>query len=158
MGRAPAQPLALGTAAVWCGVSCIPICCIISGPSKLCTQSVVSQPLLLPSHLPLAMMGRCFKSTCGAFKIFLLKGGFISAERAAHASGSDLPHNRAASPTPLLHTCFPSQSIGNIPFLFFPLPKRKIIMPSSFQHHWPGQGSKCGVPQGDIPVTEGAVW
>lgn len=67
--------LALGTAAVCCGVSFIPICCIVAWTLKLCTKPVVSQPLLLPSQLTLEVMGRCW-STCGAFRIFPLKGRF----------------------------------------------------------------------------------
>lgn len=67
--------LALGTAAVCCGVSFIPICCIVARTLKLCTKPVVSQPLLLPSQLTLGVMGRCW-STCGAFQIFPLKGRF----------------------------------------------------------------------------------
>lgn len=91
----------------------------------------------------------------GLFEFFHLKGGFISAGRTARASSSDLPHSRAASLSPLLHTCVPSQSIRNNPF---PPPNQENITPLSFQCYWAGQSNKRGVLQANIPATKGAVW
>lgn len=56
-GEDQLSPLALGTAGQGCGVSFMPVCCIISGTLKLCTKSVVFQPLLLPFQLTLGMIG-----------------------------------------------------------------------------------------------------